>query len=302
MTESKIDTLRAGEFILKSAMYEEIRFEGQQNWKVAKILHFDGIIDSYCPGCRKDATFRGLQSLPPNWRQKAGSGLILKPPEIEDNTYRVRLRCTRHAHLLEFYFMVTSSIKAIKRGELPSSDQRMVKIGQYPSFADINLQGIEKYRAVLNADQLREFSRGISLASHDVGIGSFTYLRRVFESLVEGAHQDASMEEQWSEEQEREYATKKMHEKIKTLAHQLPDFLVQHSGIYSVLSKGIHELSEDVCLEHFDVLKAGIELILEEKLEKHQKELKHQEISKAIKKAQSSVSGISGSAKSPEGN
>ena len=33
------------------------------------------------------------------------------------------------------------------------------------------------------------------------------------------------------------------------------------------MSKDIHELNEDTCLNHFDALRVGIEIILDEKLE-----------------------------------
>ncbi len=37
--------------------------------------------------------------------------------------------------------------------------------------------------------------------------------------------------------------------------------------MYSILSKGIHELSEEECLQYFKLMKIGIELILDEQLE-----------------------------------
>jgi hypothetical protein len=46
----------------------------------------------------------------------------------------------------------------------------------------------------------------------------------------------------------------------------LPEFLVKNSAIYGILSKGIHELSEQDCLEIFPAVKLGIELILDDKI------------------------------------
>ena len=48
------------------------------------------------------------------------------------------------------------------------------------------------------------------------------------------------------------------------------------------MSKGIHELSENECLKHFSVIKLGIELILDEKLDALKKEEKLKAASKAI--------------------
>jgi hypothetical protein len=44
--------------------------------------------------------------------------------------------------------------------------------------------------------------------------------------------------------------------------------------MYSILSLGIHELDEQTCLAHFDTLRVGIEIILDEKLEEFRKKEK----------------------------
>lgn len=62
-----------------------------------------------------------------------------------------------------------------------------------------------------------------------------------------------------------------MDEKIEILSEFLPDFLVEHKHLYGILSKGVHELSEEECLENFDIVKTGIELILDEVIEKKKK-------------------------------
>jgi hypothetical protein len=42
--------------------------------------------------------------------------------------------------------------------------------------------------------------------------------------------------------------------------------------LYGILSKGIHELSEQECLDIFLVVKLGIELILDEKIKQKEQE------------------------------
>jgi hypothetical protein len=46
--------------------------------------------------------------------------------------------------------------------------------------------------------------------------------------------------------------------------------------MYSILSLGIHELDEQTCLAHFDTLRVGIEIILDEKLDEFRKKEKIQ--------------------------
>ena len=87
-----------------------------------------------------------------------------------------------------------------------------------------------------------------------------------------------------------EYFSSKISDRIKLLKNLLPEFLVEHPHMYSILSKGIHELSEEDCLKHFEALKVGIELILDEKLSKAQQEKKIGEAKKALGVAAEDVS------------
>ena len=73
-----------------------------------------------------------------------------------------------------------------------------------------------------------------------------------------------------------------MDNKISMLRHVLPTFLIDNKSLYLILSKGIHELGEPECLSAFPITKLGIELILDEKLEKLQRENKIKQASKDI--------------------
>jgi hypothetical protein len=75
-----------------------------------------------------------------------------------------------------------------------------------------------------------------------------------------------------------------MEEKIALLQHKLPETLVENKNVYKILSFGIHELSEDDCLAHFESVRAAIELILEVKLESLNRQRKIVETKKAIAK------------------
>ncbi|MBC3806012.1 hypothetical protein H8K52_01475 [Undibacterium seohonense] len=59
--------------------------------------------------------------------------------------------------------------------------------------------------------------------------------------------------------------------------------------MYSILSKGIHELSENECLTAFPIVKIGIEIILDGKLEAIERERKLTEARKAISALNSSL-------------
>lgn len=92
------------------------------------------------------------------------------------------------------------------------------------------------------------------------------YLRRIFESLIDKAKQEANAEQGWDEDT---FQRARMDEKISILKHHLPDFLVENRSLYGIMSVGVHTLSEAECLDAFPIVRVGIELMLDEQLEKH---------------------------------
>jgi len=161
------------------------------------------------------------------------------------------------------------------------------KVGQYPSIADIHIAQIKQYSKVLNKQYMKDFTRAIGLAANGVGTGSFVYLRRIFEYLV---HEAAYVAIANGDVDEQTFATSKMDQKLKLLENYLPDVLKDNKPLYGVLSKGIHELSEDECLEYFSVVREVIELILDER-----EYLRQQEEKK--KRARNNLSIIAGKLK-----
>jgi len=139
----------------------------------------------------------------------------------------------------------------------------VTKIGQWPAVVDLAEGSLRKYRGVLPAEDYRELVRAVGLASHGVGIGSFVYLRRIFERLIEDAHQSEKSGAQWDE---AAYMRSRMDEKIEILKSKLPEFLVKQRALYGIISKGLHELSEKECLDAFPTVRAGIELVLDQKV------------------------------------
>ena len=65
---------------------------------------------------------------------------------------------------------------------------------------------------------------------------------------------------------------RRVDEKIKILKDYLPEFMVFNAVIYNIISQGIHELSEDECIEIFPILQKSIKLILDEEIAIRQKE------------------------------
>jgi hypothetical protein len=89
----------------------------------------------------------------------------------------------------------------------------------------------------------------------------------------------ASSEPEWDQ---AAFESSRMDEKIVILKNHLPTFLIENRLLYGIMSRGVHTLSEDECLSAFPMVRLGIELILDEQLERHVREEKIAEAKKGI--------------------
>ncbi|WP_435014169.1 hypothetical protein [Xanthomonas arboricola] len=284
----------AREFLLKTPLYATFDYSGEEVWHVLSVLYFVGTYDNYCVKCKRESTFQVVAPNRPDeyvrneQREKiiAHNGGKFIHPKIPLALHTVHAMCTRdNSHTQDFIFLTQSEFRHDELNNLKIAST-VQKIGQQPSFGDVHIAKVKKYAPVLSKPQLQELNRAIGLASHDVGVGSYVYLRRVFEALVEEAHSASRTDPGWDEEA---YSRSRMSEKITLLRHQLPTFLGDHPEMYSLLSKGVHELSEEECLTHFDTLRIGIELILDDKLERRIRDMKINEAKAALAKAVNSA-------------
>lgn len=246
-------------------------------------------LEAYCNECKSERIFTAIPE-PLDPRRKSVSKASIRmglPIENEDeytpngkpvNVIMDEVKQNQYEQLVNQYpnvkriFSCAMNEKHYLTFCCMINHQQIIKYGQYPSLADLNSQNLKKYRKILG-DKYGDFTRGTGLNSHGIGAGSLVYLRRIFEDLIEEAHQTAKTEFGWQEE----IFPNRMDEKIQALRNYLPDYLVENRKIYGVLSKGIHELPEDLCIEIFPIVKNGIELILDEKIEKKEREEKKKE-------------------------
>lgn len=242
------------EFFFDTPIYTLVNFK--ENMEVYEnILRYKKVeFHGYNPWDKIESTFVVLTDLLPNGGCLSGHGTI-------------RVKCKRTDKEFRFYVLGNHS------------EPTIVKTGQYPSVADFHLSEIKQYNKLLPNDRLKEFTRAIGLAANGVGIGSFVYLRRIFEHLIAEAYAQCIAEGLITENQ---YNRSRMDQKIELLSAHLPAFLVENRSIYSVLSLGIHELDEHTCLTHFDTLRVGIEIILDEKLDELKKKEKIEEARKKL--------------------
>lgn len=273
------------DFMLKSPLYREYEVSKSSRASILSLRHLTGSVDCFCVACKETSVF--VSPNKQHYIEKLGILHILSEEQRESmladelsdiirlGTFTIELRCSRNGwHRLLFIFEINSG--TIK------------KIGQSPSLADLQLPEILKFKGVLEENYGRELYKAIGLKAHGVGIGSFVYLRRIFEDLIKDAFKTAKASRSIKITEDK-FIKLKMNDKIKKLRPFLPTVLVENADIYSILSLGLHELSEDECLKYFDVIYDGIVLILNEKLaekERHSKILELKSSLKTIKDEQ----------------
>jgi hypothetical protein len=270
------------DILLKDGLYVSYELSKELFKEIYSLEYFIGTIDAFCVECKEKSIFEGanithenIHRVPQCVYPRLNVALInnkyvAQKDDFEDvkslinRLFVTTLQCTRRAHFIKYIFLINNNT--------------LIKIGQYPSIADMQILANEKYKKNLGK-KYTELNKAIGLNAHGVGIGSFVYLRRIFETLIEEAFNSNSGSINMSAS---DFQTKRMGEKIKILKSFLPLFLVENSSLYSILSKGIHSLTEEECKKYFNTVKVGIELILDEKLEKESKQKKLDSISKEI--------------------
>ena len=265
------------DFYLKFSLYKEFAINEQNKKKTIDIIMYDGTLDSYCIDCKHYSIFKTAQASVIGLKLEMGLGVFaigrtedwLTTMKKETIMISKEFRCTRkEKHLMCFYIM-------IKKGKIS-------KIGQTPSITNLNEPQIVRFRKTLGDDLYKEFNRAFGLYSHGVGVGSFVYLRRIIENfIIKPAYEQAKKQKDWNDE---EYQRKRIQERIEILKPFLPEYLISNKGVYSIISKGIHELSEEECMEYFPVLHSCIEFVLAEFEAKIDTEKKKQELTKEISK------------------
>jgi hypothetical protein len=245
------------DFCVAVPLYTEFKIEEAQRTAVYNLITKTASIDCFCVDCQQPSVFLVLEIK-----------ITKKDFEfrLDDRIFTRECLCSRrHHHSAYFHFRLNDGV--------------LSKIGQSPSMADTSESELRSYRTVLTNEDFRELARAVGLASHGVGIGSFVYLRRIFERLIDEAREQATSDADWNNDL---FKQSRMDDKIEPLKPFLPAFLVEQRKLYSILSKGIHELTEIECLESFPIVRTGIELILDQKVAAKQQHEKMQEAKKRI--------------------
>lgn len=248
------------------------------------LLRHDKNVMGYCPFCNERFS---IKVLPTKLEEELLKTVVLSVHEdaIDDydvarahyamkdrinillkNPFRDKwLQCTHDtSHIFKLSFHLKLNVD-----DNGNEILTITKIGQYPALSDFFTYSIRRYRDLLHEiNSYKDFSSGCYMYAHGLGIGSYTYLRRVFENLI--THSFIENRVNLSIDYD-EFKSLRMDDKISVLKDYLPAFLIENKSIYKILSAGIHLLSEEECKIMFPVLKNAIEIIFEERIEKREK-------------------------------
>ncbi len=273
--------------ILGMSLYESLHLPDYSPYQIVQLLtflseemneHSISSIDCFCEKCGKSTTFKSRNS----------SKEVLEIVYAKFKLCEWFDRSSDHwaFHLdpflltlqeIEFFIRSFYCPRAPKDSThdisivLRVTEDNVTKIGQFPQLADLENTHLKKYK-VLDKEIYQELNRAAGLNSHGIGVGSFVYLRRIIEKhIVLPEIENLLKDETVSKEQ---LSTTDFKGKVALAKDFLPSILVENPRIYSILSKGIHTLSEKECLEIFNPLLTAIELILDERLDKVEREKK----------------------------
>ena len=245
--EQESEKITKHQFYFETALYKKIHCEYPE-----KEL-FKGDVDAYNSINGFDTTYSIFEDIVDDWK----------------GFRKIELECKRGGETKLRFFVVLFD------------DNMIMKIGQYPSLVDIQFAEIGKiYDGYLSEIDLKNYKKAIGLYAHGAGAGSFVYLRRIFENLIFETYEIHKADIDKLDEDK--FKGKRMEEKIEILKDFLPSQLLEMKSVYKILSKGVHELSEDECLNYFSPIKLSIKLILDQKIEQAIKKYRDKLVKKEL--------------------
>ena len=292
-----------GNFLVNKGLYDEIEITEDNITELADLVGGHIKIDVYCPECKNNRIFT-CEAIPHYYNESYQKGIekrllgreIISWQDVQkttsvrpDNFQKEPWSWTNRSinddtRLMVFKFTCAMDSQHHLDYVVLTHENKMIKIGQYPSVADLAFPELKEYRKVMQKEDEKELKRAIGLFASGIGVGSFVYLRRIFERIIVNAGKKAIQEGKITE---ADFGKSHVDEKIKMLSDYLPKSLIGNTVFYGIISKGIHELTEEECLEYFPVMRGFIWLILRQ----WEQMRRDEEEEKSIQASLSKISG-----------
>ena len=297
------------DFLLNSGLYGIQEITKDNIEELEDLVDGNVKIDCYCKSCQEKRIHKGIPIIQ-FWVDEEHDSIDGQPlaegiksyqrilaldntPNPSSTTHRqeekwgwINWKIEEDARIMVIKFVCTMDESHHLDFVVIADQNRMIKIGQYPSVADLDFPELKEYKKVLSEEDMKEMKRAIGLNAQGIGVGSYVYLRRIVERLIYKA-QDIAIADGTVKQENIEKL--RVVDRIKELKGYLPDMFTSNPTIYGIVSKGIHELSEEECLQFFPVLRDSIFMILEKWEEESRKTENEKKLAASISKIASTI-------------
>lgn len=212
---------------------------------------------AYCPECGRETTFERSKYYN-EIKSQINSKIFLQAGGISDvevqYMFNTNSKGMYKLYIQEYECCVDRSHK--KYNIYYKCEDKIIKIGQYPSEADNGGdEYLAKVKMICNNKEAKEIVKYIKTAfimeSYGYGIASLLYMRRAFEHLIA-----------ISEGKNRNDNTGiTMKDRIKNNQY-LPEVIKNNAKVYNIISEGIHNQTEEECMDLFKVIKVGVMILI----------------------------------------
>ena len=158
--------------------------------------------------------------------------------------------------------------KMILAVKIDNEKLRIRKIGQYPENTVLGKYKSADFEKILKRfnDSFVDYQNAEKSNKYNLFAGAYDYLRRVYEKMIKYYLKEDNLEE---------LSFSRAEDKINSVKHHFEPRIQQYlNQLYSALSFGVHTLDEETCKEHYDNLKAIIDVQLQ--FEKSRDEVNNQ--------------------------
>lgn len=239
-------------------LYEKIDIENYKDL----LDENDRSFMAYCPECGKDTTFQRSEYYE---KVRRGINFMLNPQipgQIRNEDTRSNVKIVFNTNSNDMYGLYIQEYKCCVNNShrryniYQKCGGKIFKIGQYPSEVDNGgNEYLDKVKSICTNKEAKEIVRYIKTAltmeSYGYGIASLLYMRRAFEQLIAISEGKESNDNTGTT----------MKDRIKNNQY-LPKVIKENARVYNVISEGIHNQTEEECMELFKVIKAGVIILI----------------------------------------
>lgn len=267
-------------------LYEKIDTKDFKN-----LLTDDESFMSYCPNCARETTFKrskwyelkrmriklvDSRYIPDGYNYEDSSGSMLTEMFRYEQRQNGNDKNSGTLFVKEYECCINNNHRKYEIFYRDIENDKIIKIGQYPSEYDTgSKEYLDKLKAVCGTKEAREMVKFINKAlimeSNGLGIPALVYMRRAFERLI-------SISE---DKNELKNTGTIMAERIKNNP-LLPIDIKENSRLYNIISEGIHNETEEECMELFKVIKVGFTILLRKTYEHVQEQKEMEELKRLI--------------------